>query len=260
MGGPAVAESEGLVLIGSDDGNLYAFHITGDTPGKMAWRFPTDGQIWSTPVAEDGVVYFGSMDRHVYALRLEEGLNLAGRLLWKYRTGGAVVAKPLLSDGPNGRMVIVGSFDKKLYALKAATSNPAGEPVWAQPFEGSAWFWAGAVSDGSAIFASSMDGTVYALDKRGTPVWLAPFKAESPIVSTPVVVGNEVVVATDRGKLHLLSASDGTKLEVSKDLENRVKAPLSRDGAMVFVGVQDRTVRGVDAEQWTEEWQVSTRK
>ena len=255
-----MAEAEGLVLVGSDDGNLYAFHTNGDTPGKMAWRFPTGARIWSTPVVRDGMVYFGSMDRHVYALRLEEGLSLASRLLWKYKTGGAVVAKPLLVDGPNGRMVIVGSFDKKLYALKADTSNPAGELAWAQPFKGSGWFWAGAVSDGSTIFAPSMDGTVYALDKRGFPVWLVPFKAESPIVSTPVVVGDNLVVATDKGKLHLLSASDGTKLEVSKDLESRVKAPLAQDGAMVFVGVQDKTVRGVDAEQWAEVWQISTKK
>ena len=260
VGGPAVAEAEGLVLVGSDDGNLYAFHTNGDTPGKMAWRFPTGARIWSAPVVRDGMVYFGSMDRHVYALRLEEGLSLASRLLWKYKTGGAVVAKPLLVDGPNGRMVIVGSFDKKLYALKADTSNPAGELAWAQPFKGSGWFWAGAVSDGSTIFAPSMDGTVYALDKRGFPVWLVPFKAESPIVSTPVVVGDNLVVATDKGKLHLLSASDGTKLEVSKDLESRVKAPLAQDGAMVFVGVQDKTVRGVDAEQWAEVWQISTKK
>ena len=80
VGGPAVAEAEGLVLVGSDDGNLYAFHTNGDTPGKMAWRFPTGARIWSTPVVRDGMVYFGSMDRHVYALRLEEGLSLASRL------------------------------------------------------------------------------------------------------------------------------------------------------------------------------------
>ena len=158
-------------------------------------------------------------------------------------------------------MVIVGSFDKKTVRSESRYLEP-GRGVGVGPaLQGKRLVLGGApVSDGSTIFAPSMDGTVYALDKRGFPVWLVPFKAESPIVSTPVVVGDNLVVATDKGKLHLLSASDGTKLEVSKDLESRVKAPLAQDGAMVFVGVQDKTVRGVDAEQWAEVWQISTKK
>ena len=251
VGGPALAEAEGLVLVGSHDGSLYAFHTTGDRAGNMAWSFPTDRQIWSTPVVEDGAVYFGSMDRHVYAVSLEEGLNPASRLLWKYKTGGAVVSKPLLLD----KMLIVGSFDKKVYALDRAT----GAFLWS--FEGDNWFWAGAVSDGNSIFASSMGGTVYALEKTGVQVWLPPFEAETPIVSTPVVVGDNLLVATDGGNLHLLSARTGEELEVFKDLSGKaVKAPLSVGGTMVFVGIEDSTVRGVDVDRWEELWQVSTKR
>jgi len=256
VGGAALAEAEGLVLVGSNDGYLYAFDTTGDTTSKMAWRFPTGGRIWATPVVWDGVVYFGSMDHYVYALTLEAGLNLSKRLLWKYKTGGAVVSTPLLLDGPKGPMVIIGSFDKKLYALKARTSNPGGEMVWPQPFEGDDWFWAGAVSDGKYIFAPSMAGTVYALDTGGASVWAERFEEKSPVVSTPVIVEGKVVVATDKGKLHLLRASDGEELEVSKELDSRVKAPLSHDGTMVFVGAEDKTVRGVDVEKWAEVWRL----
>ena len=256
VGGPALSQSHGLVLVGSDDGNLYAFRTTGDRPGKMAWIFPTQGKIWSSPVVGDGVVYFGSMDNHVYAVSLEEGLSQPERLLWKYKTGGAVVATPLLVDD----MLIVGTFGKKVFALKANTSNPEGELVWFKPFEGDAWFWAGVVSDGESIFVSSMSGTVYALDKQGIPIWPSPFNAESPIVSSPVVVGEELVVATDAGKLFLLSTSSGNSIEVFKDLGKRVKAPLSKDGSMVFVGTEDSTVRGIDVEKWVEIWKVSTER
>ena len=253
VGGPALAEAEGLVLVGSDNGVLYAFDAV---TGKMAWSFPTGGQIWSTPAVGDGVVYFGSMDSYIYALSLQEGLDQASRLLWRYKTGGAVVARPLLLEG----MVILGSFDRKIYALKANTSNPEGELVWLQPFEGDDWFWAGAVSDGNYIFASSMGSTVYALDKKGAPVWHERFKEGSPIVSTPVVVGDSLVVATDEGKLYKLSTSSGEQRESFKDLGGRVKAPLSQDGAMVFVGVEDSTVRLVNVERWVEVWEVSTKE
>ena len=243
VGSPVMAGD--LVLVGSNDRNLYAF----DTTGKIAWQFPTEQRIWSTPAVRDGVVYFGSMDRHVYALSLAEGLGRGSdRLLWKYETGGAIATTPLLLDG----MVIVGSFDRKLYALDSRT----GAERWS--IEGTDWFWAGAVSDGERIFAPAMDGTVYAIDKDGAPIWDIPFKAESPIVSTPVIVDDTIVLATDEGKLHLLSTESGEKLEVSKDLDARVKAPLSRDGNMIFVGVEDSTVRGVDVEDWVEVWRVST--
>ena len=250
VGGPALAESEGLVIVASDDNNIYAFDGTGDSPGKLQWRFSAEGQIWSTPTVGEGALYFGSMDRHVYALSLEDGLNQASRLMWKYKTDGAIVARPLFHDG----MVIVGSFDKNLYALDAKT----GAVRWS--FKGDDWIWAGAVTDGEQIIAATMEGTVYALDKDGGLVWSFFSEPKSPIVSTPVVVGDEVVVASDSGKLHLLSAGSGEKLEVSKDLDGRIKAPLTADGDMVFVGVENSTVHGVDVEQWVEAWQISTKE
>ena len=276
VGGPALAEREGLVLVGSDDGNLYFLWTTGDDAGKIAWSFHTEGQIWSGPVIDDGVVYFGSMDRYIYAISLEmvskllhdlQEINRDNRtkrqlqqqleedtLLWKYKTGGAVVSTPLVMDG----MVIVGSFDKKLYALDAKS----GEWVW--DFKGNGWFWAGPVTDGQHIFAPSMDQKVYALDNSGNLIWPLPgdpdaFKAESPIVSTPVVVGDSLVVATDNGRLHLLEASSGIELEFYRELGGRVKAPLSRDGDLLVVGVEDSTVRGVNVKQWREVWRVSTK-
>ena len=240
VGGPALAE--GLVLVGSNDGNLYAYHATGRSSGEEAWRFSTDGQIWSTPVVADGIVYFGSMDRHVYAVYATG--DRAGETAWKYRTGGAVLTKPLLFEG----MVIAGSFDTKLYALDSRT----GLPRWS--FEGDDWFWAGAVSDGDHIFASSMAGTVYALDRDGIPLWPLPFKAGSPIISTPVVVGDALVVGTDEGKLHLLSTRNGKETAQVKVLGGPVKAALSRFENMVYVGDEDDMVRGVDAKGWVVQW------
>ena len=207
VGGPALAEAEGLVLVGSHDHNLYALEAE---TGKNGWTFPTGDAVWSSPTVEDGVVYFGSMDRHVYSLSLEDGGEI-----WRYKTGGSVVAKPLLLDG----MVIVGSFDKKLYALNSQT----GDPLWS--FEGDDWFWASPISNGDTIIAASMKGTVYGLDREGNPIWPAPFEADSSIVSTPVVVGDRIVVGTNEGRLHILSVDTGETLEVLKDLGGRVKAP-----------------------------------
>ena len=257
VGSPALGGS--LVLIGSDDGNLYAYRTTGDKLSTLAWKFRTDGRIWSTPVVRDGVVYFGSMDRYVYALSLEEGLNdEASRLLWKYKTGGAVVATPLLLDD----LVVVGSFDRKLYALRAGTANPNGELAWAEPFDGSDWFWAGAIADEDYIYAATMDGTVYALDREGSPVWASPFKAESgpPIVSTPIIVDDKIVVGTDIGTLYLLSSTDGVSVRNPLSLDGPIKAPLSKQGSTVFVGLENGVVQAVnvdaDLEDMDPAWRI----
>ena len=260
VGGPALAEDDGLVLVGSDDGSLYAFHTTASTSGgtayltgDRAWRFSTDKQIWSTPAVGDGVAYFGSMDRNIYALSLKPELEPGeSRLLWEYKTGGAVVSKPLLLTGD--KMVIVGSFDEKLYALHSET----GDFLWS--FEGDGWFWAGAVSDGKHIFAPSMAGTVYALDKKGSSVWRSHLEGGSPIVSTPVIARGKVVVATDRGTLHFFRTNSGEEPELHRELRSRVKAPLSSEGNLVFVGVEDSTVRGINVDQWQQVWQVSTKE
>ena len=249
VGAPALSESEDLVFVGSDNGSMYAFATTGDEFGSR-WRFETDGQVWSTPAVRDGVVYFGSMDRNVYAVSAE-----TGKQLWQYETDGAVVAKPLLVDG----LVVVGSFDKTLYALNAAS----GELAWS--FQGDNWFWAGAVFDGERIIAASMGGTVYALDREGNPVWSSPFKTDSPIVSTPVVVvealdRSVLVVAADSGKVHLMGTRTGEGIAVLMDLGSRIKAPLSVDGAAVFVGTDDSTVTGINVTRWgAPAWEFSTK-
>ena len=247
VGGPALAEDEGLVMVGSDDGNLYAFRTTGERQGEMAWSFPTGAQVWSSPVATNGTVYFGSMDKHIYAVHTTG--DRAGKMSWKYETGGAVLSKPLLLDG----MVIVGSFDRKLYAL----DSNSGAFRWS--FSGDEWFWAGPATDGETIFAPSMGGTIYALDRKGNPEWTIPFEAASPIVSTPVVVDDKLVVATDGGLLHLLSTRSGEELEASKDFGKQIKGPLSREGSLVFVGAEDSTVRAVDVVAWDVKWLVSTK-
>ena len=231
VGSPVYDPINQLVVFGSEDGNLYGFDS--DT-GALFWDrpFPTGDKIWSTPAVRDGVAYFGSHDHKVYAVSLADGSEL-----WSYTTGGVVAGRPLLLDG----MVIVGSFDKKLYALDALSGNR----VW--DFEAENWFWAGAVSNGQTIFAPSMDGNIYALDRSGVLQW--SHNVDSSIVSPPVLVPAGLVVAAKTGRLILLDVKPGAG--VSRELfqitlgDAEIKAPLIAAGDSVYVGSQDSTVRRV---------------
>ena len=232
IAGPAYDPRNDLVLAPSEDGRLYAYDAKS---GDQAWNpFSTGGAIWSTPAVDNGVAYFGSHDHKVYAVALDDG-----RELWQQKTGGVVAGKPLVFDGK----VIAGSFDKKLYAL----SVESGAVEWT--FEGENWFWAGAVTDGTTIFAPNMDGNIYALDRNGNLLW--KHDVGSSIVSSPVLVPRGLVVAAKVGKLILLDTR-AVDLGLQRELSNltlgdaEVKAPLFADGDSVFVGSQDSSVRRIE--------------
>ncbi|HEX7295498.1 MAG TPA: PQQ-binding-like beta-propeller repeat protein, partial [Pyrinomonadaceae bacterium] len=70
IGSPAIAN--GVVYIGSIDGNVYAVD---QERGKQKWKFKTfaSRQVTSTPTVAEGVVYFGAFDGILYAVDAETG-------------------------------------------------------------------------------------------------------------------------------------------------------------------------------------------
>ena len=226
-------QDEPLVLVGSEDGNLYAYDA--EVRGNALWTFRTDDKIWSTPVIKDGIVYFGSHDQNVYAVNVTDGDEK-----WRFTTGGAVAGRPLLFDG----LVVVGSFDKNLYGLEAESGRKSWE------LEGDNWFWAGAVANENTIFAPNMDGNIYAVDKQGNLLW--KYDLGSSIVSRPAMVTDVLVVAAKKGRqITLLDTKLGTanadRMIDSEFVTNsEIKAPLFVNGNSVYVGTQGSTIIRLD--------------
>ena len=222
-----------LVVVGSEDGNLYAYDA--EVGGNVLWTFRTGGKIWSTPVIKDGIVYFGSHDKNVYAVNLTDGTEE-----WRFTTGGAVAGKPLLFNG----LVVIGSFDKNLYGLEAESGVKSWE------LAGDNWFWAGAVANGSTIFAPNMDGNIYAVDEQGDLLW--KYDLGSPIVSRPALVTDALVVAAKNGRqITLLDTKLGTAdanrmIDSEFVTDKEIKAPLFVNGNTVFVGTQGSTIIRLD--------------
>ena len=246
VSGPALDPEQKVVAVGSEDGGLYVYDAKTGAPRPWS-PFMTRGKVWSTPLIANGVIYFGSHDRNVYAVSMENGKEL-----WRFPTGGAVVARPLLFQD----MVIVGSFDRNLYALNAKD----GALRW--KFQAKNWFWAGAVSDGKVIFAPSMDGNLYALDAGGAPLWTHAMG--SSIVATPVLLPRGLVVAGKDGKVSLLNPSP-QDLGAARELHPRsirgasFTAPLAAAGDSVYLGSLDSTVRRIQVKDTqTQVWCFST--
>ena len=200
----------GVVYVGSYDGSLYAVDAA---RGTLKWKFDTEGErrfaaphlhgaeprnevmpdvfdfFLSSPVVVDGLVYFGSGDRHVYALNAADGT-----LRWKLATRDVVHASPAVVDGA----LYIGDWDSTLYALDART----GAERWRfqagrdpdihnqQGFQSSP-----AVADG-LVFVGCRDAKLYAIDaKTGVQRWAHDAKG-SWVIGTPAVRDGHVYAST----------------------------------------------------------------
>lgn len=73
-------------------------------PLKLKWKFQTQGRIMTSPVVVDRVVYFGSRDGNIYALKLENGV-----LKWKYNIGFGGINHSIAIDKTNN-LLYTGSW------------------------------------------------------------------------------------------------------------------------------------------------------
>ncbi|MBP8130637.1 MAG: PQQ-binding-like beta-propeller repeat protein [Candidatus Hydrogenedentes bacterium] len=149
---------------------------TGDRP----WSFRTSKGIFSTPVIDgEGTVYFGSADRHFYAL------NPDGTLKWRFQTGELIDSAAALHRVTPGEppSVTFASGDGFLYHLRTddGVVNPAERVLWTfnaaeTPGAGYNNWWEGNVQIGfdGAIYAGNTNWNYYAIYPDGRLKWALP--------------------------------------------------------------------------------------
>lgn len=64
---------DGLVILGSRNGSLYAFN---ETDGQLRWNFISGGPILSSAAARDGRVYFAAEDMRAYCVQISDGKGI----------------------------------------------------------------------------------------------------------------------------------------------------------------------------------------
>jgi len=170
--------------------------------------FVAAGYVPTSPAAANGVVYFGSLDRHLYALNASTGARL-----WSYDTEKQVESSPALANG----VVYFGTQNTSttggsLYALNAST----GALLWSF-LTGSSVISSPAIANGEVYFGSD-DGNVYALDgTTGGKLWsysTGNYPDGSPAVANGVVymTNTDYSSTTNIGNLYALDAATGALL------------------------------------------------
>jgi outer membrane protein assembly factor BamB len=195
------------------------------------WKFPAQGKIDSSPFIKDGIVYFSSQDRNLYAVSESDGrllwkypldslswnfllsgnilivpcfsgnlyaISTDRRLLWKFRGQGYMFPIPAVKDG----IVYQACNDDNLYAIDLHT----GRLVW--KFRGSDSFDTRPFLHGELVIAGNRDNNMYALERRtGRLVWR--FRTDSILGWRFIVKDNVAYFGSWDNHLYAVNADNG---------------------------------------------------
>lgn len=180
-----------------------------------------------------------------------------GGVAWRTETGGPVRSSPVITAG----VVYVGSSDGNLYALDAGRGAirwryDAGSPVTSTP----------AVAGNTIVF-SATDGSVQAVSLAGKRLWRTPTGRDAKLpwgyesgdnwTSSPVVVGQSVLVGSGDGGLYRLALATG-KVEWRAATSGRVRSSPAVAGNLAIVGSFDGEVYAFDVASGKERWRFAT--
>jgi outer membrane protein assembly factor BamB len=245
---PAVAN--GIVYVGSQDNNLYAFNAS---TGANLWTYNSSepgSWVSSSPAVADGVVYIGGLRTKVQALDA-----LTGTLLWNYTVPGGFTSRIEVSSSPavkNG-VVYICSYDGNIYAFDAINGtlfwkyNAYSE--WGGPFSSPS------VANGTVYFGSR-DNNLNALDaETGTPIW--HYTTGGWVDSSPAVANGVVYFGSQDHNLYAIDEATGA-LKWDYTTGGVVSSsPAVADGTVYF-GSMDNNVYALDAATGLARWQFTT--
>ncbi|MFA5316189.1 MAG: PQQ-binding-like beta-propeller repeat protein [Dehalococcoidales bacterium] len=227
-------------VIALDTGNLVAG--TGDLVEK--WQFDAGERVWSAPVVAGDTVYVTSMNGRLYALDADTGVEK-----WRFEDAeGAIVSSPVIYEGK----VYFGSFDRYFYAVNADT----GQLAWRSSLQAERWFWANPLVLDGTVYAGAMDGRVYVFNAANGES-RAVVDLGAPLVSAPVLSGDSVIFATEKGDLWALDTAQYQASEFPASITGKVHASLSLSEGVIYIHTQDPDILySVRADTGVNIWNV----
>lgn len=237
---------------------------------SLKWKFKTEGRIFSSPIAQNGIVYIGSEDGFLYAVD-----EKTGNEKWKFKTNGAIHSSPSISE----KTIYFGSFDGYYYAVNIQT----GKEIWKFKTGGEHWLgeiglwgmkpetqymedlWDFYLSSPvvyqngktNLVLFGSSDGNIYAADaKTGNLKW--KFKTNGPVHGTPVIDQNKIYIGGWDAVLYALNVENGKEIwQFATGTQMGFKGIQSTvavaDGKVLF-GARDPHFFSLDAETGKLNW------
>jgi outer membrane protein assembly factor BamB len=190
----------------------------------MKWNFTTGwGVHYSPAIGSNGIIYFGSNDKNLYAVN-QEGLEI-----WRFITGDVIHTSPIISaDGT----VYIASDDCKLYAV-----NPDGTEKWSYTIGYYCLHSSPAIGLDGTIYIGSYDNRLLAINPDGTLKW--QFMAGDHVGSSPSIgEDGTIYVGSSDKKLYAISP-DGVKKWSFTAGDKVTSGPSIGSDGTIYVGSED---------------------
>lgn len=235
----------------------------------LKWKYRTGGQIYSSPVVVNNVLYVGSNDSYLYAININDG-----SLKWKFKTGRRIKSTPCV----NNETVYFGSFDSTFYAIDAKT----GAEKWHFKTGREAVFSAEnifGVKSGSlkcpdpwdfysssplyynqSVYFGSGDSSIYCLNaENGNKIW--SYKTKGVVHSSPAVYNNIIYCGSWDSKIYALDAQTGeliwdyqTGTDTLRNCFVGIQASPAISDGIVYCGSRDAYMYALDAKSGKVIW------
>ncbi len=195
--------AQGLVLAGTDKGNLHALDAAS---GKTRWTHKVGDSLlgsanWLDRGGARGIIVaaVSQPDGAVHCVDLE-----TGSLCWTSPPTARCDGSPGMGTG----FVAFGNCDAELRVLSGCCGMPKAR-IDLQPLGPVA---AGVAVDGPFLFAGTRDGSLVCADvRKGKIVWTNQC-GQGEAFTTPAVTADRVLYGSKDGGVHCLDRADGKKL------------------------------------------------
>lgn len=204
---------------------------------EIRWRFEAKDGFEGAAAIDQGTVYIGSMDEHLYALDLD-----SGKVKWIYPSDkeqglkvGPFKAPVSYHDGA----IYVGDADGMFHCVDAQT----GKKRWTYNTESE--ISSGANFTNDAVIFGSGDEQLHCLTLDGKEKW--KFRVPGgPVLGTPAIVDGFTFAAGCDSTLHVIDTATGKEKGMGVDLGGQVGATVAVIGDRLYVGTMSNQVLGID--------------
>ncbi|MBI2061834.1 MAG: fibronectin type III domain-containing protein [Nitrospirae bacterium] len=201
---PAVGDvdddSTDEIVIGGDNGCIYAFELSGALVGGFPLKVPTctggdsDAPLRSSPAIGNlntdtkKEIVFGADNNCIYAYKDNGGLMTG----FPVATGGNVRSAPALGnlDSDTALEIVVGSDDGKIYALNGDGTALSGWPVDLATSIQNSPALVDVNGDGNLDIVVAVGSRMYAYDRTGTSLPGFPFLLGGPVSTSSPQAGD----------------------------------------------------------------------
>ena len=230
LASPAIAGD--LVLARTEDGRVYGLDRA---TGKRRWVYD-QGNVPllslrgnGSLLAANGVVFFGSDDGKLIALRQDNGAKLWEQ---KLSSGAGRTDIERLNDA-DGSILLDGStlYAAAFHGNLMAVDGPSGRPVWGHPFS----TFTSLAATGNALYGVNEDSEVWAFDKSGGADTWKNVALKYRWLTGPAVQGDYVVVGDMEGYVHWLQVGDGALAARERLSKKVIRAQPLVVGDIVYV-------------------------